>query len=116
MLLFVLEAVSLTGVQRMIAAVDEPVEGLPVLLSQRDEHLVSAVELLAILHPHDVGLHHTLHSTAQPRRIPLRHCLIGWVLGEVHTCNKDKNQSLQASYHFHQAEPCSETQNTIINV
>lgn len=74
----------------MIAAVDEPVEGLPVLLSQSDEHLVGAVELLAILHPHDVGLCHALHSAAQPRRVPLRHRLIGWVLGEVHTCNKDK--------------------------
>lgn len=72
----------------MIVAVDKPVEGLPVLLSQRDEHLVGAVELLAILHPHDVGLRHALHSAAQPRRVPLRHRLIGWVLGEVHTCSR----------------------------
>lgn len=74
----------------MKVAKDEPVEGLPVLLSQRDEHLVGAVELLTILHPHNVGLRHALHSAPQPRRVPLRHRLIGWVLGEVHTCNKDK--------------------------
>ena len=59
--------------------------GLPVLLSQSDEHLVRAVQLLSVLHPHDVGLRQTLDGTAQPRRVALRDRLVHRVLREDHT-------------------------------
>lgn len=73
-----------------IDPITEPVVGLPVLLSQCDEHLVGAVEFLSVLHPHDVGLRHSLNRTAQPGCVPLRHRLIGRVLRERHTCSRDK--------------------------
>ncbi len=76
----------------LTVCVDEPVVGLPVLLSQCDEHLVGAVQLLSVLHPHDVRLRHALNRTAQPSRVPLRHRLIGRVLCEQHTCSKDKKR------------------------
>lgn len=57
---------------------------LPVLLSQRDEHLVSAVEFLSVLHPHDVGLRHSLNRTAQPHSVPLGHRLVGRMLRKRH--------------------------------
>lgn len=63
-----------------------PVWCLPVLLSQCEEHLICAVQLLAILHPGDLRLRHAFYCTAQPHLIPLRHRLIGRMLCEHHTC------------------------------
>ena len=65
----------------------EPVERLPVTLSQCDEHLVRAQHFVSVLHPHDVGFCHSLDSTAQPGCVTLRHRLIGRMLGERHTCS-----------------------------
>lgn len=63
-----------------------PVWCLPVLLSQCEEHLICAVQLLAILHPGDLRLRHAFYCTAQPHLVPLRHRLIGRMLCEHHTC------------------------------
>lgn len=68
---------------------DEPVKRLPVLLSHCDEHLVGAVQLLSILHPHDVGFSHSLNSAAESYRISLRHRLIGWMFGKQHSCRRN---------------------------
>lgn len=67
-----------------------------MLLSQRDEHLVGAVELLSVLHPHDIRFRETLDGTAEPSRVALRHRLIGRVLGERHaykTREEERRQS-----------------------
>lgn len=81
----------------VIGWVGEPVVGLPVLLSQCDEHLVGTVESVSVLHPHDVGLRHSLNRTAQPHRVPLRHRLIGRMLREQHTCSRDRRGEYEQS-------------------
>lgn len=68
---------------------DEPVKCLPVLLSHCDEHLVGAVQLLSILHPHDVRFSHSLNSAAESYRISLRHRLIGWMFCKQHSCRRN---------------------------
>lgn len=65
-----------------------PVGRLPVLLSQDEEDLIRAVQLLPVLHPDDVRLGQAFHSAAQPHLVPLRHCLIGRVLREEHACRR----------------------------
>lgn len=60
-----------------------------MLLPHCDEHLVGAVQLLSILHPRDVGLHHSLNGAAEPDGVPLGHRLIGWMFGKQHSCRRD---------------------------
>lgn len=72
----------------LCCCVDQPVESLPVCFSQRDEHLIHAVEFLSIFHPEDIGIRDAENRTAEPRGVPLRHRLIGRMLRENHTCRR----------------------------
>lgn len=64
-----------------------------MLLSHCDEHLVGAVQLLSVLHPHDVGLRRSLNGAAEPDGVPLRHRLIGWMLGKRRSCRREARPS-----------------------
>lgn len=60
-----------------------------MLLPHCDEHLVGAVQLLSVLHPHDVGFRHSLNGAAEPDGVPLGHRLIGWMFGKGHSCRRE---------------------------
>lgn len=68
--------------------VTEPVKRLPVLFPHCDEHLVGAVQLLSIFHPHNVRFCHSLNSAAEPDLFALRHRLIGWMFRKQHSCGR----------------------------
>lgn len=70
-----------------------------MLLSHCDEHLVGAVQLLSILHPHDVGFRHSLNGAAEPDRVPLGHRLIGWMFGEGRSCRRDASHETGHQQH-----------------
>ena len=72
-----------------------PVEGLPVLGLQSYVHLVCAIQLLPVLHPHDVWLvHEAFNGTAQAGHVALGHREIGRVLGEPQSWQGQHNASL----------------------
>lgn len=84
---------SLSSLTTTAGAEDEPVKRLPVLLPHCDEHLVGAVQLLSIFHPHNVRFRHSLNSAAEPDRVALRHRLIGWMFGKQHSCGRNVGAS-----------------------
>lgn len=53
-----------------------------MVLLDGDVHLVRAVQLLPVLHPHDLRLTQALDATTQASHVALGYCEVGGVLGE----------------------------------
>lgn len=53
-----------------------------MVLLQGDVHLVCTVQLLPILHPHDLRLTQALNGTTQANLVALGHREVGGVLGK----------------------------------
>ena len=58
-------------------------------------HLVGGVQLLSILHPHDLRLANTLDCTAQPRHVALGYRQVGRVLGKTYSYREKKTHTTQ---------------------